>query len=358
METLGNQKVAISCNKYNCNICDYNTDRKSSYNKHILSRKHKLHTYMETFGNQKVAISCEQNICDDNIITNKNYDIYNLSGKQSLDTPVNILQQKVANIHKCEICNKYYKNRSGLWKHKKQCVINNINIIENNNSNEHNLTPLVLELVKQNTDFKDLIIEQNKQLIELSKERIINNNTSNSNNITYSNNNNNNNNNFNLQLFLNETCKNAMSITEFVKQIPVKLSDLEDTARLGYAEGISRIFIRGLKELEVSQRPIHCSDAKRETLYIKEGDTWEKDDTNKTKLTTAIKKVAHKNICMIPQWKKEHPYCEQYDSNKNDLYLNIVNNSMCGGSDEEIENNYNKIKKNIIKQVVIDKVSI
>jgi hypothetical protein len=216
---------------------------------------------------------------------------------------------------------------------------------------------MFLELVKQNSEFKELLVEQNKQnqnlqnqFIEMAKEKTTNNsNNTNSNNTT------NNNNHFNLNLFLNETCKNAMNLSDFVEQIPIHLTDLEDTARLGYAEGISRIFIKGLKNLEVNERPIHCSDAKRETLYIKEGDIWEKDDTEKTRLTNAIRKVGHRNIRMIPEWKKKYPDCETYDSKKNDLYLKIVGNSMCGGSVEETENNYNKIKKNIIKQVIIEK---
>jgi len=149
-----------------------------------------------------------------------------------------------------------------------------------------------------------------------------------------------------------------MNINEFVEQIPVNLNDLEDTGRLGYAEGISRIFINGLKQLDVNERPIHCSDGKRETLYIKDGDIWEKDDTNKTRLETAIRKVAHKNMRMIPEWRKKYPDCHEYDSTKNDLYLKIVSNSMCGGTEEETENNYNKIKKNIIKEVIIDKLSV
>jgi hypothetical protein len=304
-ETNGNQKVA---KKYYCNICNYNTSRKSSYDKHILSRKH-------TDGNisqPKVANNCD-------------------------------------NINKCELCNKFYKNRSGLWKHKQQCK--KLNHIDVNSNQEYNLIPLVLELVKQNSEFKELIFEQNKQLIEISKEKTIhnsNNNTSNSHNTT-------NNNHFNLNLFLNERCKNAMNINEFVEQIPVSIHDLEDTARLGYVEGISRIFIKGLKKLEINERPIHCSDVKRETVYIKEGNVWEKDDSDKSKLTNAIRKVGHKNIRMIPEWKKQYPDCEDYYSNKNDLYLKIVNQSMCGGSEEETEMNYNKIKKNIIKQVIIDK---
>jgi hypothetical protein len=302
LETNGNKKVLKSVNKYVCNICDYSTSIKQHFDKHILTRKH----IAETLGNQKVSKS----------------------------------------VYQCNNCNKIYKNRSGLWKHKQLCYINQDNVIDKSIiENNDKMINLVLELVKQNSEFKEL-------LIDLSKDKIMNNcnnTTSNSHNTT------NNNNHFNLNLFLNETCKNAMSITEFVEQIPLTINDLEDTARLGYVEGISKIFIKGLKELEVNERPIHCSDAKRETLYIKEGDIWEKDDSNKTRLTNAIRKVGHKNIRMIPEWKKKYPDCEDYYSKKNDLYLKIVNQSMCGGSEEETETNYNKIKKNIIKEVVIEK---
>jgi hypothetical protein len=292
------QKVV---NLFHCIICDYKTSRKCDFDKHISTLKH-----------QRI-----QN-----------------------DTLTDTQKSKLSNIYKCN-CGNEYKYHSGYYRHKKKCINTN----SNTSSNLDNST-LIIELLKQNSEFKELIIEQNKNLIELSKDRTMN----------YCNNNiTNNNNHFNLNLFLNETCKNAMSITEFVEQIPVTINDLENTARLGYVEGISKIFIKGLKDLEVNERPIHCSDGKRETLYIKEGDIWEKDDSDKTRLTNAIRKVGHKNIRMIPEWKKKYPDCEDYYSNKNDLYLKIVNQSMCGGSEEETETNYNKIRKKIIKEVIIEK---
>jgi hypothetical protein len=323
MATLSNKKVAKSCKEYICNICDYNTSRKSSYEKHLISRKHLRQSQQLTNGNN--------------------------------------WQQKVAKVAKdiiytCEKCNKEYNNRSGLWRHKKQC---NDNLLISNI--EPKLTTnIFFELLKQNTEFKELIVEQNNYIIEQNKQNHIlqnhlveitkekNNNVSNIINNTT-------NNHFNLNVFLNETCKNAMNINEFIDRIQVNISDLEDTARLGYAEGISRIFIRGLKELEINERPIHCSDGKRETIYIKDGDIWEKDDINQTKLTNAIRKIGHKNMRMITEWRKLYPNCNEYDSNKNDLYLKIVSNSMCGGTEEETENNYNKIRKNIIKEVIIIK---
>jgi hypothetical protein len=325
---MDDKKVPKSSNNIYCKFCDYYTCRYSQYERHLMTSKHK-----------------------------RNY-----NGLQQEDKKVH------NNVYICE-CGNVYKHRQGLWKHKQKCneICNNEKEVTNNNTqtnnNTENLMPLVLELVRQNSEFKELLLEQNKyiveqnkqnqalqnQFIELAKEKSNITNTNCHNNTT------NNNNHFNLQLFLNERCKNAMNINEFVEQIPVNLNDLEDTARLGYVEGISRIFINGLKQLEVNERPIHCSDAKRETLYIKDGDIWEKDDINKTRLETAIRKVAHKNMRMIPEWRKKYPDCHEYDSTKNDLYLKIVSNSMCGGTEEETENNYNKIKKNIIKEVIIDK---
>jgi hypothetical protein len=327
---------------FNCSLCDYTTSNKKDYNKHISTQKHlRLNATKKKSPNDIssnfICINCgnqykhQSSLCKHRkicptIILDNNLDYWECSSIPNGETNSFIKSNKETKITREE--------RNSINTEK---IDNNI------------LTQLIqqnLSLITQNSEFKELILEQNKHIIELSKEKTMNN----CNNIT-----NNNNNHFNLNLFLNETCKNAMNINDFVEQIPIHLSDLEDTARLGYAEGISRIFIRGLKDLEVNQRPIHCSDAKRETLYIKDGDKWEKDDTNKTKLETAIRKVGSKNIRLIPEWRKEHPYCENYDSKKNDLYLKIVGNSMCGGSIEETEHNYNKIKKNIIKQVVIEK---
>jgi hypothetical protein len=310
METFGNnlgaKKGKKKAQSYLCILCDYKCCKKYDWERHITTSKH----IKEINGNE-MEIKNGQN------------------GQKFI----------------CEYCNKIYDTKSGLWKHKSKKICTKNNDITNNLSKDE----VILMLIKENKEFKELLIEQNKQLIEISKDKTISNNCNNTNNIT------NNNNHFNLNLFLNETCKNAMNINEFVERIPVSINDLEDTGRLGYAEGISRIFIKGLKQLEVNERPIHCSDGKRETVYIKEGDVWEKDDSDKSKLTNAIRKIGHKNIRMIPEWKKKYPDCEDYYSKKNDLYLKIVNQSMCGGSIEETETNYNKIRKNIIKQVIIEK---
>jgi hypothetical protein len=166
---------------------------------------------------------------------------------------------------------------------------------------------------------------------------------------------NNNNQRFNLQFYLNTTCKDAMSIMDFVSQLDVGVKDLEETGRLGFAEGISKIIINGLNQIQVNDRPIHCSDSKRETIYIKNNDEWSKQDEDKLILTNAIKHVASKNMKQITEWTKEHPEYNDPDSRENDKYLQIVSEAMSGTTKEESIKNYNKIIKNIAKETLIEK---
>jgi hypothetical protein len=187
-------------------------------------------------------------------------------------------------------------------------------------------------------------MELQKQLINQSKEPIIINNTTNTTN-----------NQFNLQIYLNETCKDAINLKEFVDGLEVNLKDLEDTARLGYSEGVSRIFIQGLNDLEVNKRPIHCSDAKRETLYIKNDNEWIKEDSTRTQLTKAIKTISQKNIMLIFEWQKKFPDYNDPESKDNDKYQKMIFNAMSGCSTEEQLNNMEKIIKKVIKETIIDK---
>ena len=179
--------------------------------------------------------------------------------------------------------------------------------------------------------------------------------TNNNNNITNNTNNTNSNNTFNLQFFLNEQCKDAINIDEFVENIKIQLNDLETTGRVGYVEGVSRIINKNLNGLDKFKRPIHCSDIKREILYIKNNNEWKKDDTEKQMLTKAIKQVACKSIGQIGEWKKENPDCADSESKKNDLYLKIISNSMSGMTTEEQSKNYEKIITNVAKEVIIEK---
>ena len=284
-----------SCKKvaenFVCDYCDYITSRKSSYDKHILTSKHEKSI--------KSIESCK----------------------------------KVASKFSCLECSKIYKDASGLWRHKKKCLQpENVQ-----NSNTKQLTDLVMKVVDQNK-------ELTQQIVELSK-----NSANNSINIVNSNNK------FNLNVFLNETCKDAINISDFVSSLVVSINDLEETARLGYADGISKIFLNGLTQLDVHNRPVHCSDYKREVLYIKDNNEWTKDTGDKNVLTNAIKCIAHKNIKQISEWQKQNPLYNDPDSKQNDKYQKILFNCMSGSTKEEANNNYEKIIKNVAKQTVITK---
>jgi hypothetical protein len=208
---------------------------------------------------------------------------------------------------------------------------------------------LIQTILKENHEVKQLLIEQNMKIMDLAnKNTVINNTTNNMNNT-------NNTNNFNLQVFLNVQCKNALNMSEFVDSLQLQISDLEDTGRLGYIDGISKIFINGLKGLDISERPIHCSDVKRETIYIKDKNIWEKENDERHRLKLAIKTITSKNIKQIPLWQKENPDCFDSSSKKNDKYLKIVSNAMNGLTKEETEKNYDKIISRIAKETVIQK---
>jgi hypothetical protein len=300
METLGDKNEAIICPKfYYCKICDYKCCKTFNWDRHLLTAKHK------------------KRIVESQTVTKNEPDEQNEESKH----------------YKCNNCHKIYNSRNGLWKHKHKCKPTNT---------ENEAKELIQYLMKENSEFKQLIIEQNKQMIELAKN-------------SGNNNNNTTNNNFNLNFFLNETCKNAMNIMDFVNQLNVNTNDLEETGRIGFAAGISKIFINGLKDIDIPDRPIHCSDFKREILYIKDQDQWNKESDDKVVLTKAIKHIAHKNMKQITEWTKQHPDYNDSTSKQNDRYLNIVKESMSGSSQEETNKNYNKIIKNIVKETVINK---
>jgi hypothetical protein len=235
----------------------------------------------------------------------------------------------------CKNCNKNYKDNSGLWRHNKKCVqvLNDNNIEIQQPTNE-----LVMSLLNQN-------MELQKQIIDLCKDKntVIHNNTTN------------NNNSFNINFFLNEQCKDALNIDDFVKQIKLQLSDLDMIGRVGYVEGISKIFIRNLQELDVFKRPIHCSDLKRETLYVKDNNAWEKENGENNKIKRVIKQIECKNIKQIPQWVQQNPESDDYDSKKHLEYQNIVLQAMGGSMLEDDNKKQKQIIRNIAKKVVIDK---
>lgn len=309
---FSNENKQKTSKKYYCEKCDYTTDRKCNFYNHNLTAKH----------------------------------------LKSMNSNEN--KQKTSTDHICDICNKKYKDYSGLWRHKKKCV-------EFNSSSCDISSNAVLEIVKQNREFQQIVIEQqnlaaeqNKLLMEqqktitelVNKPSTINNNT-NSNNT-------NSNNKFNLNFFLNEQCKDALNITDFVNSLKLQLEDLENTGKYGFVEGISRIFIKGLKELDIHKRPIHCSDLKRETMYVKDQNIWEKENSEKIKLYKTIGDIAHKNINQIPVWSEKNPDSCDSESKKNDMFLQIIYESMGGNNEDETNKYYDKIVKNVSREVTIN----
>ena len=283
--------------KFECLKCDFKCSKQSEFDRHLVTRKHKILTNTDTGLTEK--------------------------------TPTNFL---------CE-CGKMYKHRQSLSFHKNKCQDKEPK--DKNGDKNISDKEIIKMLIKENSEFKNMILDVVKTI---QPNNTTNNNTTN-----------NNNNHFNLHIYLNETCKNAVNLVDFVESLQVQLKDLEETAKLGYSEGVSNIFINGLNKLDVTMRPIHCSDAKRETLYIKDQNEWIKEDQSKTHLTKAIKTVGKKNIQQIFEWQKKHPDYNDPESRNNDKYLKMLYNVMNGSTDEEQIKNMDKIVKNIAKEVIIDK---
>ena len=298
---FSNQNVAKNSYKFSCENCHYFTSNLYDYNKHLNTIKHK---------------SCDKSIF-------------------SMDENKKSQEQKFI----CDCCNKKYKDNSGLWRHKQKCNLNKNEIILNTDpiKSESTDKELINYLIKENQDFKNLILE-------IVKKDSYNN----CNNITTTNSHNKT---FNLQFFLNETCKNAMNINDFVDSIQLQLSDLENVAKIGYVEGLSKIIIKNLKALDVTERPVHCSDSKRDTMYVKDEDKWEKENDNNHKVLKAIEDIADKNRKMVKEWKAKNPECASSKSHKADVYSHIMIEAVCSNNDV----NNNKILKKIAKEVTIDK---
>ena len=303
-----------------CSCCDFKCSFMSDWKRHITTRKHLLShngTKLEVNGNKFV----EKNEKNDK------------------------------NVNKCEYCEKVYGTSSGLWKHKnkgcnKMCETNNNNIHDNNQvkcsydttDKDHFILMLIkqnAELIKETSDFKSMMME------------VIKNGTHNT---THTNSHNKA---FNLNFFLNETCKDAMNINDFVESIKLQVSDLENVGEVGFVEGISNIIVKNLNALDVTQRPIHCTDKKREIIYIKDENVWEKDESQ-CKMRKMIKKVVSKNQRLIPKFKEQYPDYNKYHSKTSDKYNKLIIESMGGSGDNDAEKE-DKIVRNIVKNVVVNK---
>jgi len=291
---------------YECKKCDFISCRKNDWDRHILTRKHK-------------------NV--DKMLTN-----------------VSAYAAEINPIHKCE-CGKIYKHRQSLYVHKQTCVTK-----DEINKELHD-KDLIDYLLKENSEFKEMLLEQNKMMMELAKTSQTNNN-----NIMNNSNNHSHNKTFNLNLFLNETCKDAMNIMDFINSLQLQVSDLENVGKVGYVKGLSNIIIKNLKALDVEKRPVHCTDTKREIIYVKDNDEWQKESNEKPKLRKALKLLAHKNIKMLPVYREKYPDCEEWNSKKCNEYNKIVSEAM-GGEFNDDEISFGKIIKNVVKEISIDKAT-
>ena len=319
--------------KYDCDICDFRTSNKCNYNKHLLTAKHQSLTFVNKNNSEEFV---------------------------------------------CDKCSKNYKSRVGLWSHNKKCSVKDsyIPIIQLSQSGDDDVemyclsssnNKMILEIIKENHEFKNMLVEQSKQVLDLQKENnvimkenkeIINKMVeitqhqltaptcvTNNNNTTH-----NNQNNFNLNLFLNETCKDAMNIQEFLENIKITFEELLTIENAGFVNGISDIFMKRLRDLEVTKRPIHCTDVKRETIYLKECNAWNKDDKDNTKLKDVIEKIEKKNVVSLHQWCIENP-----DSRINNTPNNLLRDKIFYQTLQGDERTRDKIIKNIAKEVMVNR---
>jgi hypothetical protein len=351
MESLESKKNLKKSKLFVCEICDVVSSRKQDYDTHLLTAKHQRN-HLET---EKIltmplesyhCIECNFTTLKKSLFEKHNNTIKHL---QNMNKDTN-----KPTTYCCDNCNKEYLNRSGLYKHKKTClVLENktefVNEFREPDMKKPEVTiDLVLDLIKQNKELQTVLIEQSKehskQIMELSKNQSVTNNNTNCNNTQ-----------FNLQLFLNETCKDAMNITDFVNSLQLTTQDFENTGKVGFIEGITQIIVNRLNSVDTTKRPMHCTDAKRETLYIKNDNVWEKEDDKKTKFRKVVNQVANKNLQQLNKWKDEHPDCIHLDTPENIDFRKYYRVALGGVSNEEDDKFFEKIKRNVLKEIVVDK---
>ena len=306
-------KSSKSSKNFYCKFCDYSTSRNSQYNRHLMTAKHKILTNP----NEKSSAPQQCFVCE---------------------------------------CGKEYKHLSSLCAHKKTCryldtmhIEHFDNNISANYSEKHNETSSIVEIIKQNQDFKSLLIEQQKenqnlqkQLIEVVKDgKTIHNTT-------------NNNQKFNLNFFLNTTCKDAMNMSEFIENMNINFKDIENIGKNGYVEGMTNMILSRIKDLDVTKRPLHCTDLKRETMYIKDNDEWSKDTPENSKLHNMISIVSKQNYGTLPLWRDTYPECKDGNNPKYDFCMDMMRNILGEVGDEQIRLD-NKVIKKLSQHILVDK---
>lgn len=286
---MDSEKGSKSSNNFHCEKCDYLTSRSSQYDRHILTNKH-IRIHMD-------------------------------SNEDSKKVP----------LHQCN-CGNVYKYRQGLVKHKSKCSPIPISIVENKMevATKESIPEYITLLIDNTKELQNIIIEQNKTIVDLAAKA--------------GNTNSNNNTQFNLQFFLNETCKDAINAGEFIENLKISFADLENIGNKGYVDGITNIIVNELKTMDITKRPFHCTDMKRETMYIKEKDEWNKDNEDKSKLICVINNVLNKNKVIANEWYKTHPEINVLDSPDYLMHMKLFEQLLA-------QENENKLKEKIVKNI-------
>uniref|UniRef100_A0A6C0LMS2 C2H2-type domain-containing protein n=1 Tax=viral metagenome TaxID=1070528 RepID=A0A6C0LMS2_9ZZZZ len=318
MITNDNEKCRKVPKIFLCDSCDYKTSQKSHYVKHLQTDKHKFGTN------------------DNKMITNDNKSAESAESAEFVTDKQpkhDLFRDNPLSFTCC--CGHAYKFNSGLSRHKLKCSQFLHKEASNNTDKE-----LILSLIKENSELKTMMLDTQAKVLGVLENGTHNTNC--------------NNKTFNLQFFLNDTCKDAMNIMDFVNNLQLQLSDLEKMGEIGYVNGLSNIILKNLKDMDVASRPIHCTDAKREILYVKDEDKWDKEANGNPKMRTAIKHIAHKNTKLLNDFKDKHPNYKDSSSKISDVYNKLMIESMGGKGDNDLEKE-NKIIKKIIKEVILEK---
>jgi hypothetical protein len=317
MEKLEIENSPKLAAKNECKCCDYICSKESDFKKHLATAKHE-----KTMNGTNMEI---------------------------------IGKDKFAEEYNCAICQKNYKTHSGLWKHMKKCIppepATQPSVVESiKPPNELDKDNLIEMFIKENSDFKNIILELVKSNADLQKQMIEV--CKNSNNTTIHKNSHNKT--FNMQIFLNEHCKDAMNIKDFADSFKLEISDFEKVGHLGYVDGISDIIIKKLNEMDVHKRPIHCSDTKRDIMYVHADNVWTKENSEHEQVRLLVQRITAKNIRLIPIWQDMYPNSRNNMHQLNDTYMSLTRQAM-GGFGGTIPENETKIIKKIAKTVFIDK---
>ena len=333
MVVNGSKKMPI---KYECGICDFKCSKKSNYTKHLSTDKHKTRENDSKKMPKKYFDTSCDTMCDEICSSNNEKIIQNLDDTEKMPKKC----QKNADF-RCN-CGKTYKYNTGYYRHKKICDINKIDASNNHIFDKE----LIMMLIKENNDLKKMIVEEHKSTQDMMLE-VIKNGTHHNTTISH-------NKTFNLNFFLNETCKDAMNIMDFVNSVKIQLTDLENMGDVGYINGMSNIIIKNLQDLDISERPVHCTDIKREVLYVKDADKWDKEVTGNPKFRNAIKQIAHKNSKLLNDFREKHPDCMKSESKHSDTYSKLMMEAMGGKGNNDVEKE-NKIIRKVANEVVLPK---